>query len=122
MLEKLRMPSLFDVIILATARALDAKLVTRDEYFKGMDEIIWIGQLGIMLNFFETFNIVDVACVPYVIGTVTPGYIRCFRDFLISFYHNIIILQSPLTLLYLLLRPSTLRKSSQTLNFSFFRF
>ncbi|MEM0010215.1 MAG: PIN domain-containing protein [Candidatus Bathyarchaeia archaeon] len=44
MLEKLRMPNLFDVIILATARALDAKLVTRDEHFKGMDEIIWIGQ------------------------------------------------------------------------------
>ncbi|MEM1556903.1 MAG: hypothetical protein QXK30_02110 [Candidatus Bathyarchaeia archaeon] len=31
-------------LILATARALDAKLVTGDEHFKGMDEIIWIGQ------------------------------------------------------------------------------
>ncbi|MEM2593499.1 MAG: type II toxin-antitoxin system VapC family toxin [Candidatus Bathyarchaeia archaeon] len=42
-LEKLRAPSLFDAIILATARALNAKLVTGDEHFRGMDGIIWIG-------------------------------------------------------------------------------
>lgn len=38
--------------------------------------------IGILLNFSKTSNIIDVACVPYIISTVMPGYIRCFRDFL----------------------------------------
>jgi predicted nucleic acid-binding protein len=36
-------PSLFDAILLATARTLGAKLLTGDEHFKGIDETIWIG-------------------------------------------------------------------------------
>jgi predicted nucleic acid-binding protein len=41
--RKLKAPSLFDAILLATARTLGAKLVTGDEHFKGIDETIWIG-------------------------------------------------------------------------------
>ncbi|MEM0268251.1 MAG: type II toxin-antitoxin system VapC family toxin [Candidatus Korarchaeum sp.] len=42
--EKLRDPSLFDAIVLATARVLDAKLLSGDEHFKGMDEVIWVSE------------------------------------------------------------------------------
>ncbi|MEM2729812.1 MAG: type II toxin-antitoxin system VapC family toxin [Candidatus Korarchaeum sp.] len=42
--EKLRDPSLFDAIILATARVLGAKLLSGDEHFKGMDEVIWVSE------------------------------------------------------------------------------
>jgi len=41
--RKLKAPSLFDAIILATAKALDAKLVTGDEHFKEIHETLWIG-------------------------------------------------------------------------------
>lgn len=41
--RKLKNPSLFDAIVLATARTLGAKLLTGDEHFKGVDETIWIG-------------------------------------------------------------------------------
>lgn len=41
--RKLKNPSLFDAIVLATARTLGAKLLTGDEHFKGIDETIWIG-------------------------------------------------------------------------------
>jgi predicted nucleic acid-binding protein len=41
--RKLKAPSLFDAILLATARTLGAKLLTGDEHFKGIDETIWIG-------------------------------------------------------------------------------
>jgi len=39
----LRLPSLFDAIVLATARLLNAKVVTGDEHFKDMPETLWIG-------------------------------------------------------------------------------
>lgn len=42
--EKLRDPSLFDAIVLATARVLGAKLLSGDEHFKGMDEVIWVSE------------------------------------------------------------------------------
>jgi predicted nucleic acid-binding protein len=42
--EKLKEPSLFDAIVLATARTLGAKLVTGDEHFKEIKETIWIGK------------------------------------------------------------------------------
>ena len=41
--RKLKNLSLFDAIVLATARILGAKLLTGDEHFKGIDETIWIG-------------------------------------------------------------------------------
>jgi len=41
--EGLKPPSLFDAIVLATARLLNAKVVTGDEHFKGMPETLWIG-------------------------------------------------------------------------------
>lgn len=41
--EKLRAPSLFDAVILATARILDAELITGDEHFKRVDKVIWVG-------------------------------------------------------------------------------
>ncbi|MEM1509629.1 MAG: type II toxin-antitoxin system VapC family toxin [Thermofilaceae archaeon] len=41
--EKLKAPSLFDAIILATARTRDAELITGDEHFKGVDKVVWIG-------------------------------------------------------------------------------
>jgi len=40
--EKLRKPSLADGIILATGRALSAKIITGDEHFKGLGEVIYI--------------------------------------------------------------------------------
>ncbi len=42
--RKLKAPSLFDAIVLATARTLDAKLVTGDEHFRGIDGILWVGE------------------------------------------------------------------------------
>jgi predicted nucleic acid-binding protein len=41
--EGLKSPSLFDAIVLATARLLNAKVVTGDEHFKHMPETLWIG-------------------------------------------------------------------------------
>ena len=41
---KLKTPSLFDAIVLATARIFDAKLVTGDEHFKGINGILWVGE------------------------------------------------------------------------------
>jgi len=41
--EGLKTPSLFDAIVLATTRLLNAKVVTGDEHFKGMPETLWIG-------------------------------------------------------------------------------
>lgn len=42
--KKLRLntPGLFDAIILATCRSLQAKVVTGDEHFKNLPETIWI--------------------------------------------------------------------------------
>ena len=42
--RKIKAPSLFDAIVLATARTLEAKLVTGDEHFKDIHEILWIGK------------------------------------------------------------------------------
>lgn len=41
--EKLKKPSLTDGIVLATGRLLKAKIVTGDEHFKGLNEVIHIG-------------------------------------------------------------------------------
>jgi len=41
--EKLKKPSLTDGITLATGRALGAKILTGDEHFKGLREVIYIG-------------------------------------------------------------------------------
>jgi len=41
--EKLKKPSLADGLILATARALKAKIITGDEHFKGLNEVVYIG-------------------------------------------------------------------------------
>jgi predicted nucleic acid-binding protein len=40
---KLRTPSLFDALTLATARLLKAKVLTGDEHFRSQLETIWIG-------------------------------------------------------------------------------
>ncbi|MEM3699859.1 MAG: PIN domain-containing protein [Candidatus Bathyarchaeia archaeon] len=42
--EKLKPPSLFDAIILATAKTLNAKIITGDEHFKNIKETLWIGE------------------------------------------------------------------------------
>lgn len=42
--RKLKSPSLFDAIVLATARRLDAKIVTGDEHFKQVNGTLWIGK------------------------------------------------------------------------------
>ncbi len=39
---RLNTPGLFDAIILATCRLLQAKIVTGDEHFKNLPETIWI--------------------------------------------------------------------------------
>ncbi len=39
----LRKPSLFDGIVLASARRNDAKVLTGDEHFKDLAETIWLG-------------------------------------------------------------------------------
>jgi len=41
--EKLKKPSLADGITLATGRALSAKILTGDEHFKGVREVVYIG-------------------------------------------------------------------------------
>lgn len=41
--EKLKAPSLFDAIILATAKTLNAKVITGDEHFQNLKETLWIG-------------------------------------------------------------------------------
>ena len=38
----LQTPSLFDAIVLATARLLNAKILTGDEHFKDMPETLWL--------------------------------------------------------------------------------
>lgn len=40
--SRLRSPSLFDAIVLATAKLLEAKVVTGDEHFKNLPETLWI--------------------------------------------------------------------------------
>ncbi|MEM3566313.1 MAG: PIN domain-containing protein [Candidatus Bathyarchaeia archaeon] len=42
--EGLKAPSLFDAIILATAKTLNAKLITGDQHFKDLNQTIWIGE------------------------------------------------------------------------------
>ncbi|RLG40548.1 MAG: hypothetical protein DRO05_06050 [Thermoproteota archaeon] len=39
----LRMPGLFDAMVLAVAHVIGAKLITGDEHFKGRPEVIWVG-------------------------------------------------------------------------------
>jgi len=39
----LREPSLIDAIVLATAKSLNANLITGDRHFKEEPETIWIG-------------------------------------------------------------------------------
>ena len=41
--EGLKAPSLFDAIVLATARVLNAKVITGDKHFKNLSETLWIG-------------------------------------------------------------------------------
>ncbi len=36
-------PGLFDAIVLAVAKVLDASLITGDEHFKERPEVVWIG-------------------------------------------------------------------------------
>jgi len=42
--RKLKAPSLFDAIVLATVKTLGAKLVTGDEHFEEINETLWIGK------------------------------------------------------------------------------
>ncbi|MEM2953596.1 MAG: PIN domain-containing protein [Candidatus Bathyarchaeia archaeon] len=42
--ENLKTPSLFDAIILATAKTLNAKLITGDQHFKDLSQTLWIGE------------------------------------------------------------------------------
>ena len=39
---KLTLPGLFDAIILATGRSLNAKILTGDQHFKGLPETLWL--------------------------------------------------------------------------------
>ena len=39
---KLNRPSLFDAIVLATGRTLKSKIVTGDEHFRDMPDVVWI--------------------------------------------------------------------------------
>ena len=39
---KLNTPSLFDAIVLATARVLNAKILTGDQHFKSLPETLWV--------------------------------------------------------------------------------
>jgi len=41
--EGLKDPSLFDAIVLSTARILEAKVLTGDEHLKNQPETLWIG-------------------------------------------------------------------------------
>ena len=40
--RKLTLPSLFDAVVLATGRSLDAKILTGDQHFKGLAETLWL--------------------------------------------------------------------------------
>jgi predicted nucleic acid-binding protein len=40
---KLKSPSLFDAIVLATGRLLKSKILTGDEHFRNLSETLWIG-------------------------------------------------------------------------------
>jgi predicted nucleic acid-binding protein len=40
---KLKSPSLFDAIVLATGRLLKSKIVTGDEHFRSLPETLWVG-------------------------------------------------------------------------------
>jgi predicted nucleic acid-binding protein len=42
-MERIGVPSLFDALVLATARVLEAKVVTGDEHFKNLSETLWVG-------------------------------------------------------------------------------
>jgi len=42
-IARLTTPSLFDAIVLAIAKDLEAKVLTGDEHFKDLPETIWIG-------------------------------------------------------------------------------
>ncbi len=39
---KLKLPSLFDAIILAIGRSLNAKILTGDQHFKSLPETLWL--------------------------------------------------------------------------------
>jgi len=41
--QQLRRPGLTDGIVLASGRSLGAKIVTGDEHFKGLTEVVYIG-------------------------------------------------------------------------------
>lgn len=41
--ERLKAPSLFDAIVLATTRVLNARVITGDKHFKNLPETLWIG-------------------------------------------------------------------------------
>jgi predicted nucleic acid-binding protein len=41
--EGLKKPSLFDALVLATARKNDAKVLTGDEHFRDLPETLWMG-------------------------------------------------------------------------------
>jgi predicted nucleic acid-binding protein len=41
--EGLRAPSLFDAVVLASARLLEAKALTGDEHLKSLPETLWVG-------------------------------------------------------------------------------
>jgi len=40
--RKLAVPSLFDAIVLATGKSLDAKILTGDHHFKDLAETLWL--------------------------------------------------------------------------------
>jgi predicted nucleic acid-binding protein len=40
---ELKKPSLTDGIVLATGRILKAKIITGDEHFRGLDEVVYVG-------------------------------------------------------------------------------
>ena len=42
--EKMQTPGLADGIVLAIARALKSKLLTGDKHFRGLQEVIWVGE------------------------------------------------------------------------------
>ena len=41
--EGISKPGLADAIVLAITRTLEAKVVTGDKHFKGLNEVIWVG-------------------------------------------------------------------------------
>jgi predicted nucleic acid-binding protein len=40
--RKLTLPSLFDAVVLATGKSLDAKILTGDQHFRGLAETLWL--------------------------------------------------------------------------------